>query len=118
MLPLALAPGPAYGCVASHTALCGDTCGAENYGGESSGAWLWRLIVLVLKADSGQAAREARMETFMLAGCADDPEYAHAELIGDLISTKFSRVGFVKDMRHPCEWKEFRKQLVLKRGTA
>ena len=58
------------------------------------------------------------MEAFAVAGAADDPALAEAELLGDLLVKSFPRVGFAVDMRHPCEWPEFRAKLCRLHGFA
>jgi hypothetical protein len=56
------------------------------------------------------------METYFLAGSADDIEASVAEYIGDYLVKGHPKIGFVKDLRHPCEWKEFRKIICETRG--
>jgi adenylate kinase family enzyme len=56
------------------------------------------------------------MEHFFVAGCADDPEFAEAEVLGDYLVKSFPQVSFTKDMRHPIEWAEFRSKLVRLHG--
>ena len=56
------------------------------------------------------------METYFLAGSADDYDAALAEYIGDYLVKRHPKVGFVKDLRHPCEWTDFRKSVCDSRG--
>jgi hypothetical protein len=56
------------------------------------------------------------METFFVAGSAEDPAFAEAELLGDLLVKSFPRITFTKDMRHPCEWVEFRAKVCRLHG--
>ena len=58
------------------------------------------------------------MHTFTVAGAADDPALAEAELLGDLLVKSFPCVSFAADMRHPCEWPEFRAKLCRLHGFA
>jgi hypothetical protein len=58
----------------------------------------------------------AGMETYYLAGSADDYEASVAELIGDNLVNTYPNIGFVKDLRHPCEWVEFRRIICDSRG--
>ena len=56
------------------------------------------------------------MEHFFVAGCADDPEFAEAEVLGEYLVKSFPQVSFTQDMRHPIEWPEFRSKLVRLHG--
>ena len=58
------------------------------------------------------------MEAFFVAGCAEDPDFAEAELLGDYLTKSFPRIGFTKDMRQACEWPEFRRKLNRLHGFA
>jgi adenylate kinase family enzyme len=60
--------------------------------------------------------RPGLMETFFVAGSAEDPAFAEAELLGDLVVQSFPRVTLTKDMRHPCEWAEFRAKVCRLHG--
>lgn len=51
-----------------------------------------------------------------MAGSAEDPTFAEAELLGECLIKSFPRIGFTKDMRHPSEWPEFRKKLTQLHG--
>ena len=56
------------------------------------------------------------METFYVSGSAQDIDSARVEFICDYLVRLLPRLGLVKDLRHPCEWSEFRKYLVESRG--
>ena len=58
------------------------------------------------------------MEAFFAAGCAEDLDFAEAELLGDYLTKCFPRVSFTKDMRHACEWPDFRQKLTQLHGFA
>ena len=53
-----------------------------------------------------------------MAGCADDPSFAEAELLGDYLTKSLPRIGFTTDMRQACEWPEFRRKLTQLHGFA
>ena len=56
------------------------------------------------------------MDTYFIAGSAADPDFAKAELLVDKLIKAHLRIELVKDMRHPCEWQDFRQSIVQSRG--
>eukprot|EP00292_Cryptomonas_paramecium_P010307 CAMPEP_0113670776 /NCGR_PEP_ID=MMETSP0038_2-20120614/5330_1 /TAXON_ID=2898 /ORGANISM="Cryptomonas paramecium" /LENGTH=261 /DNA_ID=CAMNT_0000586841 /DNA_START=39 /DNA_END=820 /DNA_ORIENTATION=+ /assembly_acc=CAM_ASM_000170 len=56
------------------------------------------------------------METYFLTGSADSFESAVAEYIGDYLVKAYPNICFVKDLRHPCEWSDFRRMICDSRG--
>ena len=56
------------------------------------------------------------MEEYYIAGSADDPDFAEAELLADRLIKAHVKISIIKDMRHPCEWEEFRKVIAQQRG--
>jgi len=60
----------------------------------------------------------SEMESFFVAGSAEDPTFAEAEQLGEFLIKSLPRICFTKDMRHPSEWPEFRKKLTRLHGFA
>jgi hypothetical protein len=58
----------------------------------------------------------ALIEEFYIAGSANDPDFAEAELLADRLIKTHHNTSVIKDMRHPCEWEEFRKMIAQQRG--
>jgi len=56
------------------------------------------------------------MEQYSIIGAAGDTEYVEGELLGDQLIAMFPKISFVKDMRHPCEWADYRRTETQKRG--
>lgn len=56
------------------------------------------------------------MDAYYVAGSAADPDFTHAELLSDKLIKAHPRIEVTTDMRHPCEWEAFRKQVVQSRG--
>jgi len=51
------------------------------------------------------------MEAFCIAGSAEDPTFAEAELLGEHLVKSLPSIGLTKHMRHPGEWSEFRTKI-------
>jgi len=56
------------------------------------------------------------MDAYFVVGSAADPDFTHAELLSDKLIKAHPRIEVTTDMRHPCEWESFRKQIVQARG--
>ena len=44
------------------------------------------------------------MESFFVAGSAEDPTFAEAEQLGEFLIKCLPRICSTKDMQHPSEW--------------
>jgi adenylate kinase family enzyme len=56
-------------------------------------------------------APHSSMEAFCIAGSAEDPTFAEAELLADYLVKSLPSIGLTKHMRHPSEWEEFRSKI-------